>query len=406
MVKVPAVHGAYTNTNYSKVFDIVAFFLCLVFSFIHSEALLGARKVLREAALRSGKAERRNLKLEINVEYDKKGSVLRIGGKNILENEHVKIGKFHTLELELHHPFVLRKLLWDSQAVKLLQQAADPSASADLAVLLMHEGLAHILLVYNISICLNEFSVKLDHPYTITCSRIKASISRKHGPSVDGYDEALNKFYENVLQAFIHHIDFKVVRCAVIASPGFTKDQFHRRLMSEAEKRDLRNIIENKSHIILVPSNSGYIHSLIEVLNAPTVMNLIKDTKAAQEVGALKEFFSMLPKDRACYGPKHVEVANERMAVQTLLITDELFRSADIASRQRYVNLVKSIEKNGGTTRLMYFLQSMFRGNNGPHPAIYGTCLAYLPIPLPDLEDISESDVTTVRITDSPLLYE
>lgn len=30
--------------------------------------------------------------------------------------------------------------------------------------------------------------------------------------------------------------------------------------------------------------------------------------------------------DRACYGPKHVEVAHERMAIQTLLITDELFR--------------------------------------------------------------------------------
>lgn len=29
---------------------------------------------------------------------------------------------------------------------------------------------------------------------------------------------------------------------------------------------------------------------------------------------------------RACYGPKHVEVAHERMAVQTLLITDDLFR--------------------------------------------------------------------------------
>ena len=32
---------------------------------------------------------------------------------------------------------------------------------------------------------------------------------------------------------------------------------------------------------------------------------------------------------RACYGPKHVEVAHERMAVQTLLITDELFRFSD-----------------------------------------------------------------------------
>lgn len=29
---------------------------------------------------------------------------------------------------------------------------------------------------------------------------------------------------------------------------------------------------------------------------------------------------------RACYGPKHVEVAHERLAIQTLLLTDELFR--------------------------------------------------------------------------------
>uniref|UniRef100_A0A7N2LP74 eRF1 domain-containing protein n=1 Tax=Quercus lobata TaxID=97700 RepID=A0A7N2LP74_QUELO len=31
---------------------------------------------------------------------------------------------------------------------------------------------------------------------------------------------------------------------------------------------------------------------------------------------------------RACYGPKHVEVAHERLAIQTLLLTDELFRLA------------------------------------------------------------------------------
>ncbi|KDO54904.1 hypothetical protein CISIN_1g0205021mg, partial [Citrus sinensis] len=35
-------------------------------------------------------------------------------------------------------------------------------------------------------------------------------------------------------------------------------------------------------------------HSLREVLDAPNVMNMIKDTKAAQEVQALKDFFNML----------------------------------------------------------------------------------------------------------------
>ncbi|XP_039015571.1 protein PELOTA 1-like [Hibiscus syriacus] len=69
------------------------------------------RKVLRETS--GGRdAERVPLKLEIKVEvidYDKEGSVLRLRGKNTLENEHVKIGAFHTLELELHRPFVLTK---------------------------------------------------------------------------------------------------------------------------------------------------------------------------------------------------------------------------------------------------------------------------------------------------------
>ncbi|OMP08245.1 Translation release factor pelota-like protein [Corchorus olitorius] len=74
------------------------------------------RKVLRETS--GGRdAERVTLKLEIRVEsidYDKEGSVLRIRGKNILENEHVKIGAFHTLELELQRPFVLRKVSLNS----------------------------------------------------------------------------------------------------------------------------------------------------------------------------------------------------------------------------------------------------------------------------------------------------
>ncbi|EOY09957.1 Eukaryotic release factor 1 (eRF1) family protein isoform 1 [Theobroma cacao] len=331
------------------------------------------RKVLRETA--GGRdAERITLKLEIKVEaidYDKEGSILRIRGKNILENEHVKIGAFHTLELELHRPFVLRKDIWDSLALDVLQQASDPGASADLAVVLMQEGLANILLV--------------GKSMTSTRSRIETSIPRKHGPAIAGYEAALKKFFENVLQAFMKHIDFNVVRCAVIASPGFTKDQFHRHLLLEAERRQLRPIIENKSRIILVHTSSGYKHSLREVLDAPNVMNMIKDTKAAQEVRALKDFFSMLSNDpaRACYGPKHVEIAHERMAVQTLLITDDLFRNSDIATRQKYVNLVNSVKDSGGTAHIFSSMHV-----SGEQLAQLTGIAAILRFPLPDLEDI------------------
>ncbi|KAM1752832.1 hypothetical protein ACFX11_010758 [Malus domestica] len=333
------------------------------------------RKVLREAAAGGRDAERVKLKLEIKVEevadYDKVGAVLRIRGKNILENEYVKIGAFHTLELELHRPFVLRKDVWDSLALHELHQASNPSASADLAVVLMQEGLAHILLI--------------GKSMTITRSRIETSIPRKHGPGIAGYESALNKFFENVLQAFLKHVDFSVVRCAVIASPGFTKDQFHRHLLLEAERKQLRTIIENKSRIILVHTSSGYKHSLREVLDAPNVMNMIKDTQAAQEVRVLQDFFSMLSNDpdRACYGPKHVEVAHDRMAVQTLLITDELFRNADVVARQRYANLVKSVKDSGGTVHIFSSLHV-----SGEQLAQITGIAAILRFPLPDLDDI------------------
>ncbi|KAH9305020.1 hypothetical protein KI387_009424, partial [Taxus chinensis] len=55
---------------------------------------------------------------------------------------------------------------------------------------------------------------------------------------------------------------------------------------------------------------------------------------------------------RACYGPKHVEVAHEQLAIQTLLITDELFRNADVVSRQKYVELTESIKNAGGTAHI------------------------------------------------------
>ncbi|PHT54191.1 Protein pelota -like protein [Capsicum baccatum] len=332
------------------------------------------RKVLREAASGGRDAQRVKLKLEIkveNIEYDKEGSALRIRGKNILENEHVKIGAFHTLEIEPHRPFVLRKVVWDSLAREVLRQAADPSVSADLAVVLMQEGLAHILLI--------------GKSLTITRSRIETSIPRKHGPAIAGYDKALNKFFDNVLQAFVRHVDFKVVRCAVIASPGFTKDQFHRHLLLEAERKQLRPIIENKSRILLVHTTSGYKHSLKEVLDAPNVMNMIKDTKAAKEVQALKEFFNMLSNDpdRACYGPKHVEVAHERMAIQTLLITDELFRSSDVETRKKYANLVDSVKDSGGTALIFSSMHV-----SGEQLTQLTGIAAILRFPLPELEDI------------------
>lgn len=53
------------------------------------------------------------------------------------ENEHVKLGAYHTLEIEQQRPFSLCKQAWDLLDLERIKQACDPAASADLAAILI-----------------------------------------------------------------------------------------------------------------------------------------------------------------------------------------------------------------------------------------------------------------------------
>ena len=44
--------------------------------------------------------------------------------------------------------------------------------------------------------------------------------------------------------------------------------------------------------------------------------------------------------------------ANEHLAIETLLVTDGLFRSSDVQVRKAYVQLVESVRENGGVVRV------------------------------------------------------
>lgn len=54
----------------------------------------------------------------------------------------------------------------------------------------------------------------------------------------------------------------------------------------------------------------------------------MSDTKAAGEVKTLEHFYSILQTEpsKAFYGKKHVMRAAEAQAIETLLISDSLFR--------------------------------------------------------------------------------
>lgn len=89
--------------------------------------------------------------------------------------------------------------------------------------------------------------------------------------------------------------------------------------------------------------------------------------------------------DRAYYGYNHVASAHEHLAIDSLLVTDELFRSADLKTRRQYVQLVESVREKGGQ---VYVFSSMHV--SGQQLQQVSGVAALLRFPLPDLQELEE----------------
>ncbi|KAL1399571.1 hypothetical protein pipiens_008107 [Culex pipiens pipiens] len=331
------------------------------------------RKVQNETATGSTSSSRMRTILTISVEtidFDTQAQVLRLKGRNIEENQFVKMGAYHTLDLELNRKFTLTKRLWDSIALERVETACDPTQSADVAAVIMQDGLAHVCLITS--------------AMTLVRSKIDVSIPRKRKGNVAQHEKGLAKFYDSLIQSIIRHVNFDVVKCVLLASPGFVKDQFFEYMFQQAVKTDNKVLLENKGKFMLVHSSSGFKHSLKEVLQDPAVVAKMSDTKAAGEVKALEQFYTTLQCEpaKAFYGKKHVLKAADAQAIETLLISDNLFRCQEVATRKEYVQLVDSVRDSGGEVKIFSSMHV-----SGEQLAQLTGVAAILRFPMPELED-------------------
>ncbi|KAG8321263.1 hypothetical protein J6590_049571 [Homalodisca vitripennis] len=208
-------------------------------------------KVQNESSTGSSTSSRVRTTLTISVEtidFDTQACMLRLKGRNIEENQYVKMGAYHTLDLEVNRKFSLCKPEWDSVALERVDLACDPTQNADVAAVIMQEGLAHI--------CLITASM------TLVRAKIDQVIPRKRKGNIKQHEKGLQKFYDNVMQGILRHVNFDIVKCVLIASPGFVRDQFHEFMMQEAVKTDNKLLLDNKSKFLLIHASSGFKHSL------------------------------------------------------------------------------------------------------------------------------------------------
>jgi len=344
------------------------------------------RKVTTESSTGSKDSNKIRITLTIRVEsteYDSQGSQIRVKGKNIVENDYVKMGQYHTIDIELNTKLTLWKFKWDSISSERLEMACDPSKKADLVGLVMQPGLAYLCLITD--------------SMTIVKSRIEINIPKKRNNAVSQHEKGMDRFMDAILQAILRHVDFDVVKCIIIASPGFTKDQFYKYMCDRIVKENIKILIDNKHKFLLVHSNSGFKSALTEVLTDPVVLAKLENTKAITEVKALEKFFETLEldQDRAYYGWRHVSKAHyDYQAIEKLLISDKLFRSTRISDRKKYIQLVDDVKANGGE---VYLFSSMHV--SGQQLDNMSGIAAILRYPIPEIDEQDQMDNAEKELT-------
>ena len=333
------------------------------------------RKVVKESSTGSTTSNKKRMMLTIavqKVDFDTDVLQVRLAGTVQSENENVRMGAHHTLTLELHQNFSVEKVCWDQVYLDLVDEATHPERQAEIAAVVMDTGLAHVCVVTG--------------ALTVTKARIETNIPKKRTGS-SAHAKAIVKFYEAVYQAILRHLDFNTIKCVLLGSPGFVKEDFFRYLLQESVRRDDRPFIENKSKFVQCKASSGHKHALEEMFSDPSVMARMTETKVAKEVEALNKFMRLLEvdTDRAWYGFDHVVKANEQQAIESLLVTDELFRSSDVQRRKNYVRLVETVRQNGGNV----FVFSSMHVSGQQLQQVSGVA-AILRYPMPDLDELEE----------------
>jgi len=159
---------------------------------------------------------------------------------------------------------------------------------AEVGAVVMEEGLAHVCLVLS--------------ALTVVKQKIQLSIQGKRRP--DKHEESMKKFFKNVARAMKANFDLNRLKCIIIASPGFVREDFMEYIFIQNEEN--KPFIEHRGKFVSCRSSSGYKHSLMEVLQDPNVARRLEDTKAAKETKAFETFQNTLMEDsdRAFYGTK------------------------------------------------------------------------------------------------------
>lgn len=311
---------------------------------------------------------------------------LHISGRVAEENNQVRTGSFHTLDIELNRKLTITKELWDSQHLQTIEESSEAGNHAEVGAVILGEGKAIVCLLTNYM--------------TIVRQRINVPMPRKRagagygaGAASTGVAKLQERFNSQVYAAVVKLLSLPSMRVVILASPGFWRDAIYDFLLAEATRLGDKVLMgaEGRRKLLKVHCATPHVHSLMEVLKSPEVAAQLQDTKFARESQVMDKFLRTLSSDelRAWYGERAIHLAAARGAIGTLLLSDAVMRNTHPRLRKRWVELCEQVGKFGGRVTIFSSLHESGRQLNG-----LGGVAALLTYPL-DLDLVEEEEAET-----------
>ena len=267
------------------------------------------KQAQRSDSLRAEKVEVIPVYLGVRAEkinFHKFANQVRVTGPIVYASrEDVPLGKYHTITIEEGTVVTIQKPRWKEHHIERLREAVEASKRAKVMIVVIDEGEADIALV-------REYGVEM-----------VASIRRNLGGKRYNTDRESEekRFFHDLAKTMAELMEREKIERAIVAGPGFVKEDFHKFLKENYPELAKKVVIEDTS----VTGRTG----IYEVIKRGTVDKVYHENRVAKEVQLVEKVLENIARNNglATYGLREVEEAVNYGAVETLLVLDELLKS-------------------------------------------------------------------------------
>jgi protein pelota len=193
-------------------------------------------------------------------QYDAENDSLRVNGVNARENKWIGLGMTQAMDIHPPRQIMIVKRDFDSIHVMRLNQMIQEEDQGHLIAITMEEGIAHIFIVTQHKTMLKQ--------------KVEKTVAKSTKFNASKKSSQKNKFFELVVQALEKEFTgengylFAKVKCCVIGSPGFVRENFYNYLKEISDKKQSSFIKDLISMTIIEHCSTGFKHSLNELLGS------------------------------------------------------------------------------------------------------------------------------------------